>query len=93
MDITALILFLLIGIVAGWLASTLMKGRGLGLVGNLIVGVIGAFLGGVLFNVLGLGRLLFNVLGISADGLAGLLITATAGAVVLLLLIRLIKSS
>ena len=45
MDITALILFLLIGIVAGWLASTLMKGRGLGLVGNLIVGVIGAFLG------------------------------------------------
>jgi uncharacterized membrane protein YeaQ/YmgE (transglycosylase-associated protein family) len=92
MDLTALVLFLLIGIVAGWLASTLMKGRGLGLVGNLIVGVIGAFLGGFLFNVLGLGRFLFNALGISAGGLAGLLITATVGAVVLLLLIRLIKS-
>lgn len=92
MDLTALILFLLIGLVAGWLASTLMKGRGLGLVGNLVVGVIGAFLGGFLFNVLGLGRFLFNVLGISAGGLVGLLITATVGAVVLLLLIRLIKS-
>jgi uncharacterized membrane protein YeaQ/YmgE (transglycosylase-associated protein family) len=92
MDYMALILFLLIGILAGWLASTLMKGRGLGLAGNLIVGVIGAFLGGFLFNVLGLGRVLFNVLGISASGLAGLLITATVGAVVLLLLIRLIKS-
>lgn len=92
MDRTALVLFLLIGIVAGWLASTLMKGRGLGLVGNLVVGVIGAFLGGFLFNVLGLGRFLFNVLGISASGLVGLLITATVGAVVLLLLIRLIKS-
>ena len=72
MDRTALVLFLLIGIVAGWLASTLMKGRGLGLVGNLVVGVIGAFLGGFLFNVLGLGRFLFNVLGISASGLVGL---------------------
>jgi uncharacterized membrane protein YeaQ/YmgE (transglycosylase-associated protein family) len=82
MDLTALILFLLIGLVAGWLASTLMKGRGLGLVGNLVVGVIGAFLGGFLFSVLG----------ISAGGLVGLLITATVGAVVLLLLIRLIKS-
>lgn len=92
MDLTALILFLLIGILAGWLASTLMKGRGLGLAGNLVVGVIGAFLGGFLFNVLGLGRFLFNTLGISSDGLAGLLITATVGAVVLLLLIRLIKS-
>jgi len=82
MDLTALILFLLIGLVAGWLASTLMKGRGLGLVGNLVVGVIGAFFGGFLFSVLG----------ISAGGLVGLLITATVGAVVLLLLIRLIKS-
>lgn len=83
MDLTALILFLLIGIAAGWLASTLMKGRGLGLLGNLVVGVIGAFLGGFLFNMVG----------ISAGGpLVGLLITATVGAVVLLLLIRLIKS-
>ena len=82
MDLTALTLFLIIGIVAGWLASTLMKGRGLGLVGNLVVGVIGAFLGGFLFSMLG----------ISAGGLVGLLITATVGAVVLLLLIRLIRS-
>jgi uncharacterized membrane protein YeaQ/YmgE (transglycosylase-associated protein family) len=42
MDPLALVLFLTIGLVAGWLASILTKGRGLGLVGNLVVGVIGA---------------------------------------------------
>ena len=81
MDPVALVLFLVIGLVAGWLASTLMKGRGLGLVGNLVVGVIGALLGGFLFNLLG----------INVGGLIGLLIMATVGAIVLLLLIRLFK--
>lgn len=81
MDPVALVLFLVIGLVAGWLASTLMKGRGLGLVGNLVVGVIGALLGGFLFNLVG----------INVGGLVGLLIMATVGAIVLLFLIRLIK--
>ena len=81
MDPVALVLFLVIGLVAGWLASLLMKGRGLGLVGNLVVGVIGALLGGFLFSLLG----------IRAGGIVGLLVMATVGAIVLLFLIRVIK--
>ena len=73
--------FILIGLCAGWLAGQFMKGGGYGLVGNLIVGVIGAILGGVLFNILGL----------SANGLIGSLVTATVGAVVLIALLRMIK--
>src|SRR5262245_26066559 len=64
--------FILIGIVAGWLAGQVMKGGGYGLVGDLIVGVIGALLGGFLFGLLG----------ISAGGLLGSLVTATLGAIV-----------
>jgi uncharacterized membrane protein YeaQ/YmgE (transglycosylase-associated protein family) len=76
-----LLWFLLIGLVAGWLAGQLMKGGGFGLVGDLIVGVIGAFIGGWLFGALG----------ISAGGLIGSLVTATIGAIVLIFLLRLIK--
>jgi uncharacterized membrane protein YeaQ/YmgE (transglycosylase-associated protein family) len=74
--------FLIIGLVAGWLAGTLVKGGGFGLVGDLIVGVVGAFLGGFLFSTLGIS---------SGGGLLGSIIVATIGAVVLLFLIRLIK--
>ncbi len=73
--------FLLIGLVAGWLAGVLVKGRGFGLIGDLVVGVLGALLGGFLFSTLGL----------AAYGVAGALIMAVVGALVLLFLIRLIK--
>jgi uncharacterized membrane protein YeaQ/YmgE (transglycosylase-associated protein family) len=73
--------FLIIGIAAGWLAGQLMKGGGFGLIGDLVVGVIGAFLGGWLLGALG----------IVAGGLIGSLVTATIGAVILLFLVRLIK--
>lgn len=76
-----LLWFLIIGIVAGWLAGQLMKGSGYGLIGDLVIGVIGAFLGGWLLGILG----------IYAGGLIGTLITATIGAIALLFLIRLIK--
>ena len=76
-----LIWFLLIGLIAGWLAGRVMRGGGYGLVGDLIVGVIGALLGGWLFGLLG----------ISAGGLIGALITAFVGAVVLIGLLRLIR--
>ncbi len=66
--------FLIIGIIAGWLAGNLTDGRGFGLVGNLIVGVIGSFVGGFLFSLLGL----------NAYGTIGEIITATIGAIVLL---------
>jgi len=81
MEIGALLVFLLIGAVAGWLAGKLMKGGGFGLPGNIVVGVIGAIVGGMLFDVLG----------ISTHGLLGAIITATVGAMVLLYLVRLLK--
>lgn len=73
--------FLLIGLAAGWLAGKIMKGGGVGVIGDLIVGVIGAILGGVLFRLIGL----------TTTGLLGELITATVGAVVLLAGLRAIK--
>jgi uncharacterized membrane protein YeaQ/YmgE (transglycosylase-associated protein family) len=74
--------FILIGLVAGWLAGQLMKGGGFGVVGDIVVGVVGAILGGFLFGALGLS---------GGGGLIGSLIVATLGAVVLLFLLRLIK--
>ena len=76
-----IIIFLAIGAAAGWLAGTLMKGGGAGLIPNIIIGVIGAFIGGFVFTLLG----------ISAGGLLGSIITATAGTAILLWLIGLIK--
>jgi uncharacterized membrane protein YeaQ/YmgE (transglycosylase-associated protein family) len=69
--------FALIGICAGWLAGQFTKGSGFGIVGNLIVGVIGALLGGFAFRLVGL----------AAYGLLGNLIVATVGAVLLLALL------
>ncbi len=83
MDITELIVFLAVGAVAGWLAGTLMKGRGFGLLGNIAVGIIGAVIGGFVFGLLG----------ISAGGLVGSIVTATAGAALLLFVIGIIKKA
>jgi len=66
---------------AGWLAGQIMKGSGFGLLGDIVVGVVGAFLGGMLFNLLEL----------PWGGLFGSLVVATLGAIVLVLLVRLIK--
>jgi uncharacterized membrane protein YeaQ/YmgE (transglycosylase-associated protein family) len=82
-DITSLIIFLAIGALAGWLAGTIMKGRGFGVIGNIVVGIVGSVLGG----------LLFGVLGIKAGGLIGATITATVGAVVLLFIVGLVKKA
>lgn len=73
--------FLLIGLCAGWLAGQITKGSGSGLLTDLIVGVVGSFLGGFTFRLLGL----------SASGLLGQLIVATVGAVLLILLLRVIR--
>ena len=81
MSLSALIWFLLIGLLAGWLAGQVMRGGGFGIVGDMIVGVIGALIGGWVFGLLGIG----------AGGLIGALITAFVGAVILLFLIRLIR--
>ncbi|HEY4642518.1 MAG TPA: GlsB/YeaQ/YmgE family stress response membrane protein [Thermoanaerobaculia bacterium] len=78
----SLIWFLIIGAIAGWLAGLVMKGRGFGLLGDIVVGIIGAFLGGWLFGRLGVSF---------GGGLAGSLIVAFLGAVILLFLVRLIR--
>ena len=81
MALTGLIIFLLIGAVAGWLAGVIMKGGGFGLVGNIVVGVIGSLIGGWLFGLLG----------IAAGGLIGSIIAALVGAIILLAIVRLMK--
>ncbi len=83
MDVTSLLLWLLIGGIAGWLAGNIMKGGGFGVVINIVVGIVGAVLGGFIFGLLG----------VTAGGIIGSLIVATFGAVVLLFLAGLIKQS
>ena len=74
---------LIIGAIAGWLAGTLVKGRGFGLIVDIIVGIVGAFIGGWVFGLLGL----------TAWGLLGQFCMATVGAVILLVIIKAIKSA
>jgi len=74
--------FVLIGLVAGWLAGLLVKGGGFGVVGDIIVGIIGALVGGFLFSSLGIS---------SGGSLVGAIIVATIGAIVLIFLLRLLK--
>lgn len=82
MDAQGIIVWLIIGAIAGWLAGTLLRGGGFGLIGDIIVGIIGAVLGGWLAGVLGLHL---------ASGLISAIITATVGAIVLILIVRAIK--
>jgi uncharacterized membrane protein YeaQ/YmgE (transglycosylase-associated protein family) len=78
----SLLWFLIVGVVAGWLAGKLMNGSGFGLVGDLVIGILGAVIGGFLFTTLGLS---------AGRGMLGSIFVATIGAVVLLFLVRLIK--
>jgi uncharacterized membrane protein YeaQ/YmgE (transglycosylase-associated protein family) len=85
-DTQSLIIFIVVGIVAGFLAGVLVRGYGLGLVGNLVVGVVGAFLAGWLLPKLGVS---FSV----GNPLVTSILYATIGAVVLLLLVGLVRRS
>jgi uncharacterized membrane protein YeaQ/YmgE (transglycosylase-associated protein family) len=82
MDITALLIILAIGAVAGWLAGLIMKGGGFGLIADIIIGIVGAFVGGWLFGQLGISI---------GTGILNSIITATVGAIVLIAIIRIIK--
>ena len=73
-----MVYLLLIGLAAGWLSGQITKGGGFGLANNLLIGVIGAILGGALFTLLGL----------KAYGIVGRLVTAAVGSLVLLFLIK-----
>ena len=76
------IVFLIVGAIAGWLAGQVVKGGGFGLVGDIIVGILGAIIAGFLFPKLG-----FSL----GAGILGEIISAAIGAVILLIVIRLIK--
>lgn len=82
MAIESLIILLIIGAIAGWLAGLVVKGYGFGLIGNIVVGVVGAFIGQWLFPTLGLWDL---------PGYPGIILSATVGAIILLLVIGLLR--
>lgn len=75
---------LIVGLVAGWLAGLIMKGEGFGLIGDIVVGIIGALLGGWVFGLLNLP---------TSFGILGSIIVATIGAVILVFIIHQIKGS
>ena len=77
--------WIIVGLVAGVLASLVMGGSGYGLIGDIIIGIVGAFVGGWVFRVLGAGS--------PFGGLAGVIFVAFIGAVVLLFLLRVIRRS
>lgn len=81
--VSSVIWYLIIGAVAGWLAGTFVKGRGFGLWADIVVGIIGAFIGGFALSIFG----------IRMTGIVGDLITSTIGAVVLLLIVRLFSGN
>ena len=78
MSIESLFIFLLIGLIAGWLAGIVMRGSGFGLIGDIVVGILGSFVGGFLFSLLGLG----------ASGFIGSIVMAFVGAIALIFVLR-----
>lgn len=82
MDITTLIIWIIVGGVAGWLASLIVRGAGFGIIGNVIVGIIGAFVAGWLLPRVGI---------VIGAGIIGAIINAAIGAIIVLLVIVLIK--
>jgi uncharacterized membrane protein YeaQ/YmgE (transglycosylase-associated protein family) len=84
MDIMAVIVTLIIGAVAGWLAGVLVEGAGFGLLINMLLGIAGAFIAALLFPRLGLGLTL-------GGGIVGAIVTSALGAIVLLLIVNLVQ--
>lgn len=82
MGAESLVVFIIIGAIAGWLAGLIVSGFGFGLIGNIIVGIVGAFIAGWLFPRIG-----FSIGG----GIIASIIHATIGAIILLVLVRVLK--
>jgi uncharacterized membrane protein YeaQ/YmgE (transglycosylase-associated protein family) len=81
-----LIAWIIIGVIAGWLTGKLMKGSGFGFFMDMVVGLVGALIGGWISGMLGFGTA-------SQHGMIGSIIIATIGAVVLTLIVRLISGN
>ena len=82
MDGYGIIVWLIIGAVAGWIAGALVKGGGFGLIGDIVVGIVGALIGGWLAGALGISV---------GSGFVASVFTAVVGAVILLVIVRAIK--
>lgn len=82
MGIESILILLVIGAVAGWLAGVVVKGGGFGLVGDIVVGIVGSLVAGFLFPALGLHL---------GSGIIGTIIAAAIGAIIFLVIIKLIK--
>ncbi len=82
MSAETLLIWVIVGAVAGWLAGLVVRGFGFGLVGNIIVGILGAIIGGWLFGTVGFAF---------TTGIINTILTAFIGAVILLLIVRVIK--
>ncbi len=84
MTMESVLVWLVLGALAGWLAGVIVKGYGFGLPGNIVVGILGAVIGGWLFGLTGLS---------TGGGFVGSLFGATAGAVILLFVIKLLRKA
>lgn len=79
----SILTWIIVGLIAGVLASIVMGGTGYGLIGDIIIGIVGAFVGGWVFSALGVAS--------PIGGLAGTILVAFVGAVLLLFLLRLLR--
>jgi uncharacterized membrane protein YeaQ/YmgE (transglycosylase-associated protein family) len=79
LSVTTVVWWLIVGLIAGFLASVVMRGGGMGIVGDIVAGIIGAFIGGWLFSLLGVS---------SGGGLVGTIIVAFIGACILIAILR-----
>lgn len=82
MEAQSIIVLLIVGAIAGWLAGQIVRGFGFGLLGNIVVGIVGAFVAGLILPRIGLGF---------GGGILAAIIHATIGAVILLFVIKLVK--
>lgn len=81
-DATAILVWIIVGAIAGWLAGLVVRGAGFGLIGDIIVGIVGAFVAGLLLPRLGVSF---------GAGIVASIIDAFIGAVILLLIVRLVR--
>lgn len=83
LGIESIIVILIVGAIAGWLAGVIVKGYGFGLLGNIVVGIVGALIAGFLLPRLGFG---------AGGGFLWAILHATIGAVILLILLRIVRT-
>lgn len=79
LDPGGLISWLVVGLIAGFLASMIMRGGGYGIIGDIVVGIVGAFLGGLIANALGM---------TGSTGFIGSIVVALIGAIILIVILR-----